>query len=122
MNRDENIRRAAEVSSLFARRGFLVISTFISPYDKQRANARKIIGKNFHEIYIKASLKNCEKRDPKGLYKKARRGEIQMFSGISAPYQEPGNPELLLNTNRVNIEKCTEKLVGYVKNHFRIIG
>ena len=121
-DRDENIRRAAEVSSLFARRGFLVISTFISPYDKQRANARKIIGKNFHEIYVKASLKNCEKRDPKGLYKKARRGEIQMFSGISAPYQEPGNPELLLNTNRVNIEKCTEKLVGYVKNHFRIIG
>ncbi len=120
-DRDENIRRAAEVSSLFARRGFLVISTFISPYDKQRANARKIIGKNFHEIYVKASLKNCEKRDPKGLYKKARRGEIQMFSGISAPYQEPGNPELLLNTNRVNIEKCTEKLVGYVKNHFRII-
>ena len=121
-DRDENIRRAAEVSSLFARRGFLVISTFISPYDKQRANARKIIGKNFHEIYVKASLKNCEKRDPKGLYKKARRGEIQMFSGISAPYEEPGNPELLLNTNRVNIEKCTEKLVGYVKNHFRIIG
>ncbi|MEC7834776.1 MAG: adenylyl-sulfate kinase [Pseudomonadota bacterium] len=121
-DRDENIRRAAEVSSLFARRGFLVISTFISPYDKQRANARKIIGKNFHEIYIKASLKNCEKRDPKGLYKKARRGEIQMFSGISAPYEEPGNPELLLNTNKVNIEKCTEKLVGYIKDHFRIVG
>jgi len=120
--RNENIRRAAEVSSLFARRGFLVIATFISPYDSQRANARKIIGKNFHEVYIKASLKNCEKRDPKGLYKKARRGEIQMFSGISAPYEEPNTPELLVNTNKENIDQCTQKLVGYVNHNFRMIG
>ena len=98
-DRNENIRRAAEVSSLFARRGFLVISTFISPYNIQRANARKIIGKNFHEVYIKASLQNCEKRDPKGLYKKARSGEIRMFSGISAPYESPTSPELILKEN-----------------------
>ena len=98
----------------------MVISTFISPYNIQRANARKIIGKNFHEVYIKASLQNCEKRDPKGLYKKARSGEIRMFSGISAPYESPTSPELLLNTNKENIDQCTQKLIGYINDNFSI--
>ncbi|MDX1581756.1 MAG: adenylyl-sulfate kinase, partial [Alphaproteobacteria bacterium] len=91
-DRAENIRRVGEVSALFARAGMLSITSFISPYRSDRDRAREAAGEGFHEIYIHADLETCEERDPKGLYKKARAGEIKDFTGISAPYEPPSSP------------------------------
>lgn len=116
-DRSENIRRVAEVAALFAQAGTIVIASFISPYREDRRQARAIAPDFFHNIYIKASVEACEKRDVKGLYKKARAGEIKDFTGISAPYEEPENPDLVLNTEEASIAACVESLLKYVDHH-----
>jgi bifunctional enzyme CysN/CysC len=114
-DRGENIRRVAEAAALFAESGMIVITAFISPYEEDRDNARAISGA--HSIYIKASLAACKKRDPKGLYKKARAGKIAGFTGISAPYEEPKTPDLVLDTETANADSCADALVAYVTRH-----
>ena len=114
-DRTENIRRITEVSKLFADAGIIVLTAFISPYLDDRKSARKIIGDvDFIEIYVKADLSVCESRDPKGLYKKARAGEIKGFTGIDAPYEPPVNPEIVLETDRYNIIECAQFVVDYL--------
>ena len=98
-DRAENIRRVGEVAALLSDAGLIVITAFISPYRADRDRAREAGGDAFREIYIKADVATCESRDPKGLYKRARAGEITEFTGISAPYEEPAEPELVVDTS-----------------------
>lgn len=115
-DRAENIRRIGEVAKLFAQAGFLVITSFISPYWKDRDAVRKILPQgDFLEVFVKAELAVCEKRDPKGLYKKARAGEIKEFTGISAPYQEPENPEIIIDTESATKEICAKHIIEYLE-------
>jgi len=116
IEREENIRRIGEVAKLFAETGFIVITAFISPYRKDRDKARSILAKgDFIEIYVKADLSVCEKRDTKGLYKKARSGELKDFTGISAPYEEPLDPELVIDTAWQSVEESTGLVFNYLK-------
>jgi bifunctional enzyme CysN/CysC len=117
-DRAENIRRVGEVAGLFADAGFLVVSSFISPYRSDRERARQAAPEAFHEIYIKASLEACEERDPKGLYKRARAGEIPEFTGISSPYEAPEGPQLIVRTDLLGVEECLSELVAYVERAF----
>ncbi|MBX3493200.1 MAG: adenylyl-sulfate kinase [Parvibaculum sp.] len=119
-DRAENIRRVGEVAALFGRAGMIAITSFISPYRSDRDRAREAGGGNFHEIHVKADVATCEARDPKGLYKKARAGEIKDFTGISAPYEEPDNPELVIDTAAVQLDECVERLVNYVETKFKV--
>ena len=115
-DRKENIRRISEVASLFADAGFITITAFISPYRVDRDFCRGLVGEGrFIEIYAKASLDTCEKRDPKGMYKKARAGIIKEFTGISAPYEEPLKPELVIDTDKESIEDSTDKVINKIK-------
>ncbi len=108
-DRQENIRRVAEISRLFVECGVICIDSFISPTTAIRQMAREIIGsENFIEIFLKASLDVCEKRDPKGLYKSARKGEIRNFTGIGSPYEIPLNPDLVIDTVKYSIEECLD--------------
>ena len=116
-DRAENIRRVGEVAALFADAGLIVITAFISPYRADRQRARSAAGDHFHEIYIRADLATCEKRDPKGLYKKARRGEIADFTGVSAPYEEPDSPEFAIDTMHESIGSV-RAIVDYVERKF----
>ncbi|MEY9971703.1 adenylylsulfate kinase [Lysinibacillus sp. RC46] len=110
-SRKENIRRIGEVSKLFVENGQIVLTAFISPYREDRQVVRELVeAGEFIEVYVKCSVETCEKRDPKGLYKKARNAEIPNFTGISAPYEEPENPEIILDTERHSIEECVEQL------------
>ncbi len=118
-DRAENIRRIGEVAALFARAGFVAVASFISPYRADRAQARQAVN-NFHEVYIKASIEDCEQRDPKGLYQKARAGEIKSFTGISAPYEEPTDPELVIDTCALSVEESAAKLADYIEEHFQL--
>ena len=120
-DRTENIRRIGEVAALFADAGMVVISAFISPYRHDRQLARLAVGPNFHEIYLNATLETCEQRDTKGLYEKARRGEITDFTGISAPYEQPENSELVIDTGTLTVSESLGTLVDYAKRKF-IIG
>ena len=119
-DRTENIRRIGEVAKLFAEAGILVITAFISPYKQDRDRIRAIAGDMFHEVFIEADLKICENRDPKGLYVKARIGEISDFTGISAPYEKPRNPELVIDTGEQGIGESTTKLLSYIDEKFSI--
>jgi len=119
-DRTENIRRIGELAALFADAGIIVLASFISPYAKDREGARKAAKGRFHEVYVKADVETCESRDPKGLYKKARAGEIPDFTGISAPYEEPTDPDLLIDTNVRDIGDCLEELVEYVEHNFSL--
>ncbi len=120
-DRAENIRRVGELAALFADAGTVAIAAFISPYRADRERARIAArDTSFHEIFIKADLAVCEKRDPKGLYKKARAGQIQEFTGISAPYEEPENAELVVDTSRASIGACAEQIVAYVARNFAL--
>jgi len=114
-DRAENIRRVGEVANLFADAGFIVISSFISPYRSDRHRAREAAGERFHEIYVKAPLEICEERDPKGLYKRARSGEIRDFTGVSAPYEAPGDPQFVVDTAALSVEDGLAELLAYVK-------
>jgi len=116
-DRTENIRRVGEAAGLFADAGLICITAFISPYREDRARARDSIGQMFHEVYVAADLATCEARDPKGLYKKAHAGELLEFTGVSAPYEAPEHPELILDTGNESIAVSLEKLVNYVTGH-----
>ena len=117
-DRTENIRRITEVAKLFADSGSIVLTAFISPYQEDRDKAREIIGEeDFIEIFISADLSVCEERDPKGLYKKARSGEIKGFTGIDAPYEAPLDPELIVETDKNNIEECSQIVVNYLSQN-----
>ena len=101
-DRTENIRRIGEVSKLFVDAGLIVMTAFISPYRSDRRQVRDLMLKGeFVEVYVKCDIKVCEQRDPKGLYKKARAGKIKDFTGIDAPYEEPENPELIIDTSEI---------------------
>lgn len=117
-DRTENIRRVGEVAALFAEAGMIVLSSFISPYRSDRRHARAAAGSNFHEIHLSVTLEACEGRDPKGLYEKARRGEIEEFTGVSAPYETPDQPELALDTGVQTVEESVTELMAYMERHF----
>jgi len=119
-DRAENIRRVGEVAALFANAGVLTLTAFISPYRSDRDRARSAAESAFHEIFIKADVETCEQRDPKGLYEKARKGEIKDFTGISAPYEAPDGAELTVDTSTYNIDDCVDQLVQYVEANFRV--
>ncbi len=119
-DRTENIRRVGEVAALFADAGVLCISAFISPYQADREHAREAAKGALHEIFIDADLATCEQRDPKGLYKRARSGEIADFTGISAPYELPQNPDLRIDTAKQTIDHCVAQIVDYVEANFSL--
>lgn len=119
-DRSENIRRVGEVAALFSRAGIVAISAFISPYRSDRARARAAAGGNFHEIYIKASVEVCEGRDPKGLYARARSGELKEFTGVSAPYEAPESPDLIVDTAANDIASCVAQVVAYIDSELSI--
>lgn len=121
-DRAENIRRVGEVAALFARAGIIVITAFISPYREDRDRVRRIAPDLFHEIHVAADLATCEQRDPKGLYRKARAGQIQEFTGISAPYEPPEAPELVVDTASQGLEACLSYLADYVERNFGAAG
>ena len=121
-DRAENIRRIGEVAALFSRSGTIAITAFISPYRSDRDRARESAGGNFHEVYVKADVETCEKRDPKGLYKKARAGEIKEFTGISAPYEAPESPELVIDTTNTSVDASVQQILDYVKANFSFTG
>ncbi|MFC1888136.1 adenylyl-sulfate kinase [Thermodesulfobacteriota bacterium] len=115
-DREENIRRIGEVAALFAHAGLVTMTAFISPYRSDRDNARVLLEEGeFIEVFCKCDLAICEERDPKGLYIKARSGEIAEFTGISAPYEEPLGPELIVNTGEQNLEACTDAVIQYLR-------
>jgi bifunctional enzyme CysN/CysC len=118
-DRNENIRRVGEVAALFAEAGLIVIAAFISPYNADRDRIRQAHPNMFHEIYINASLEDCEGRDPKGLYKRARNGEIPLFTGVSEPYEPPLSPELTVDTVNLSVAESVQLLEDYVEKNFR---
>mmetsp|Transcript_12366 Transcript_12366/g.19015 ORF Transcript_12366/g.19015 Transcript_12366/m.19015 type:complete len:222 (+) Transcript_12366:34-699(+) len=132
-DRQENIRRIGEVCNLFTDAGLIVLAAFVSPYKADRDNVRKLLDKdrsdddgesntntkrkNFIEVYVKADVETCEQRDPKGLYKKAKAGEIKHFTGISAPFEVPENPDLVLDTREKSVDELTFELMVYLEVH-----
>lgn len=115
-DRKENIRRIGEVAKLFVDSGQIVLTAFISPFKEDRLSVRQLFEEGeFIEIYVKCPLSECEKRDPKGLYKKARKGEIPDFTGITSPYEEPDAPELVIETDKLSIEGAADKIIAYLE-------
>jgi adenylylsulfate kinase len=115
-DRTENIRRIGEVAKLFTEANIITIAAFVSPYREDRDNVRTLLGHGeFVEIYVKCSLEVCETRDTKGLYKKARAGEVKDFTGISAPYEEPLNPELTIDSSKLSVEESTREILNYLE-------
>jgi len=113
-DRDENIRRVSYVASYLSTKS-ITVCAFISPYAEARDKARNITN-NFIEVHVDCPLEVCEKRDVKGLYKKARAGEIKEFTGISAPYEAPENPEVYVDTSKMDLKECVDKIIGYALN------
>ncbi|MBA3004665.1 MAG: adenylyl-sulfate kinase [Desulfurivibrio sp.] len=114
--RSENIRRIAEMVKLFLDSGIIALTAFISPFREDRQRVREILGpENFFEIYCRCSLETCEQRDVKGIYRKARLGEVPHFTGITAPYEEPEQPDLVLDTDRQTLAECVEAVVKAIK-------
>lgn len=114
-DRVENIRRVAEVSKLINDAGIIVLASFISPFHQDRRNAKEIIGDRFIEVYVSTPLEECEKRDKKGLYKKAREGALSDFTGISSPYEIPQNPDIVVDTSRHSIEESVDLVLSGIK-------
>ena len=114
-DREENIRRVGEVCKLFADAGLIVLSAFISPFNSDRRLVRKLFpAGEFIEVFMDAPIETCESRDPKGLYQKARSGQIKDFTGIDSPYEVPAHPELRLDTSRMSVDDCVEVLFAYL--------
>jgi len=114
-DRKENIRRIGEVAKLMADAGIVVFTAFISPYREDRDTVRKLFeGDHFYEVFVKCSIEECERRDPKGLYKKARAGIIKNYTGISSPYEEPLVPELIVDTEHLTIEESVNQVIGFL--------
>lgn len=119
-DREENIRRIGEVAKLFADAGVIAITSFISPYAKDRDNARRIhreAGLGFIECHVNTPIEVCEERDPKGLYKKARAGQLKGFTGIDDPYEVPSHPELLLNAGEKSVAECVADVINYLESN-----
>ena len=115
-DREENIRRIGEVANLFMNAGIITITAFVSPFNNDRNKVRNIIGsKDFIEVYCSADIDVCEIRDTKGLYKKARLGEIKEFTGISSPYEAPVNPEIVVDTGTLNLNDSVEEVINYLR-------
>ncbi len=115
--RKENIRRLGEVAKLFTDAGAIVITAFISPYRSDRASVRALMREgDFVEVHVAASVEVCESRDPKGLYARARKGEIPEFTGISAPYEAPELPELVVDTGAADVDACARSVVAYLES------
>jgi len=116
-DRTENIRRVAEVSKMFVENGTIVISCFVSPTEEIRKLAKSIIGEDdFIEVFINAPISVCEKRDVKGLYQKARTGEIKEFTGINSPFEPPSNPHLVINTDSDGVEETSRAIFNFISN------
>jgi adenylylsulfate kinase len=113
-DREENIRRISEVANLFVEAGVIVLTAFISPFLADRQKARELVGEDFVEIYCRCPVTVCEDRDVKGLYRRARAGEIKEFTGISSPYEEPDNPELVIDTATKSLDECVEQILNYL--------
>ncbi|MBL85419.1 MAG: adenylyl-sulfate kinase [Winogradskyella sp.] len=114
-DRTENIRRIAEVANLMVDAGLVTLAAFVSPYKKDRENIRSIVKDvNFVEIFVNTSVEECERRDVKGLYKKARAGEIKNMTGISAPYEAPENPDIEIKTENESVEAAAQRIVDYI--------
>ena len=119
-DRTENIRRIAEVSNLFVDAGIVVLAAFVSPYIKDRERIKEIVGgDNFIEIFVNTSIEECEKRDVKGLYKKARQGEIKNMTGIDAPYEAPINPDIEIKTEQLTIEQSVDIIIKFIKKKMK---
>ncbi|EGL53345.1 adenylylsulfate kinase and related kinase [Methylophaga aminisulfidivorans MP] len=117
-DRVENIRRIGEMAKLFADAGLIVMSAFISPFRSDRQMVRDLVEeKEFVEVYISTPLSTCEERDPKGLYKKARSGQIKNFTGIDSDYEVPHHPEVTLNTAELNVNECVDRVISYLKQN-----
>ena len=117
-DRIENIRRVAEVCKLMNDAGLIVITSLVSPFEKDRQNAREIVGTDdFIEVYVSTPLEECEKRDVKGLYKKARKNEIPNFTGISSVYEVPKNPQITIDTTDKSIEESVDYIMGELKKY-----
>lgn len=117
-DRQENIRRIGEVGKLMVDSGAITVTAFISPYKQDRDNVRQLFEEQeFIEVYTECSIETCEQRDPKGLYKKARTGEIPEFTGISAPYEPPEEPEIIINTEDNSVESSVNQILSYLKEH-----
>jgi len=115
-DREENIRRIGEVATLFVDAGMVILTAFISPYRKDRALVRNLVGVGeFVEIYVKCPLEVCEQRDTKGLYEKARQGMLKQFTGIDDSYEEPEDPEIVIETDKIDIDRCVEEILGYLE-------
>ena len=122
IDREENIRRIGEVAKLFLDAGIIVLTAFVSPFESDRRKARDLVESgDFIEIYCSANLNVCEERDVKGLYAKARKGEIKDFTGISSPYEEPDRPELIVNTGSQSVEESVQVVLDYLINQKIII-
>lgn len=119
-DRTENIRRVGEVAALFADAGFLCISAFISPYRADRETARRAARGRFHEVYVDADVRTCERRDPKGLYRDARAGKIADFTGVTAPYEIPTAPDLVIRTGKEDVSSSLALAVSYVAANFAV--
>ncbi|PGL72429.1 adenylyl-sulfate kinase [Bacillus sp. AFS055030] len=116
-DRTENIRRIGEVAKLFVDNGQIVLTAFISPFIADRNLVRSLVEQGeFIEVYVECSVETCESRDPKGLYKKAKNGEIQNFTGISSPYEAPVNPEITLKTDLQSVQECVETILQFLKS------
>lgn len=116
-DREENIRRIGEVAKLFVDAGMVTFAAFISPYRKDRDRARKLLEDGeFIEVYVKCPVDVCEQRDTKGLYQKAKKGEIKEFTGVSAPYEEPVDPEIVLETDRLAVKESVKKIIDYLED------
>jgi len=114
-DRTENIRRIAEVANLMVDSGLIVLAAFVSPYRKDRENIKSIVGKlNFVEVYVNTSIEECERRDVKGLYKKARSGEINDMTGISSPYEVPDHPDIEIKTENESINESVKKIIDFI--------
>ena len=120
-DRKENLRRIAELAKLFVDSGTVVIASFISPLKEDRDFLKKIIGdEDFVEVFVNTSLEECERRDVKGLYAKARSGEIKNFTGIDAPYEAPQNPDIEIKTEEENLEASTRRILDYLKTKLKL--
>jgi adenylylsulfate kinase len=114
-HRTENIRRISEVGKLMVDAGVVVLTAFVSPYKKDREKVKKTLeDANFVEVYINTSVEECERRDVKGLYKKARAGEIKNMTGISAPYEAPENPDIEIKTEELTVDQAVDKIIAYI--------
>jgi len=122
-DRQENVRRLAELASLFRDAGLITMTAFISPYRRERSFARSLAGADdFLEVFVDCPVEVCERRDPKGLYRKAREGLIKEFTGVSAPYEKPDNPEIRLQTDRMSVDQCVTEIVDTVVSRGLLSG